>query len=338
MNTKKALFAASFMFAMSTLAQAADPIVFTSWGGTTQSAQQKNWAQPFGQTNNINVLMDGPTDYGKLKAMVESGNVTWDVVDVEGDFAYAAQAAGLVEPIDYNVVKKDELDPRFATPSAVGSFYYSFVLGYNKAKYASAQPQNWTDLFDTKKFPGKRTFYKWSAPGVLEIALLADGVPANKLYPLDLDRAFRKLDTIKGDIVWWSGGAQSQQLLASGEAPMGMFWNGRLHALAQTGVPVGISWNQNLTAADMLVVPKGAKHKAEAMKFLAYATSAQAQAKFATDTNYAPINVKSPASMPADVAKQLPDNYKASQINLDMKYWAENRDAIAKRWYAWQSK
>ncbi|SAL76313.1 extracellular solute-binding protein [Caballeronia arvi] len=340
MNTRYSVLAASMIAACvcATLAQAAEPIVFTSWGGTTQSSQQKGWAQPFAQANGINVLMDGPTDYGKLKAMVESGNVTWDVVDVEGDFAYAAQAAGLVEPIDYNVVKKDELDPRFATPGAVGSFYYSFVLGYSKAKYASVQPQNWTDLFDTKKYPGKRTFYKWSAPGVLEVALLADGVPANKLYPLDLDRAFKKLDTIKGDIVWWSGGAQSQQLLASGEAPMGVFWNGRLHALAQTGVPVGVSWNQNLTAADMLVVPKGSKHKAEAMKFLAYATSAQAQAKFATDTNYAPINVKSPGLMPADVAKQLPDQYKTSQINLDMKYWAENRDAIAKRWYAWQSK
>jgi putative spermidine/putrescine transport system substrate-binding protein len=338
MNSKYLAASMIAACACATFAQAAEPIVFTSWGGTTQSSQQKDWAQPFGQANGINVLMDGPTDYGKLKAMVESGNVTWDVVDVEGDFAYAAQKAGLVEPIDYNVVKKDELDPRFATPAAVGSFYYSFVLGYNKGKYASAQPQNWTDLFDTKKYPGKRTLYKWSAPGVLEIALLADGVPADKLYPLDLDRAFKKLDTIKGDIVWWSGGAQSQQLLASGEAPMGVFWNGRLHALAQTGVPVGISWNQNLTAADMLVVPKGSKHKAEAMKFLAYATSPQAQAKFATNTNYAPINVKSPSMMPADVAKQLPDQYKTSQINLDMKYWAENRDAIAKRWYAWQSK
>ncbi len=343
MNTRNARFAASMITAgaaclSSGLAHAADPIVFTSWGGTTQSSQQKDWAQPYSQATGVNVLMDGPTDYGKLKAMVESGNATWDVVDVEGDFAFVAEKAGLVEPIDYNVVKKNDLDPRFATPSAVGSFYYSFVLGYSKTKYASAQPANWTDLFDTKKYPGKRTFYKWSAPGVLEVALLADGVPPNKLYPLDLDRAFKKLDTIKTDIVWWSGGAQSQQLLASGEAPMGVFWNGRLHALAQTGVPVGISWNQNLTAADMLVVPKGSKHKAEAMKFLAYATSAQAQAKFATDTGYAPINVNSPALMPAAVAKQLPDQYKSSQINLDMKYWADNRDAIAKRWYAWQSK
>nr|WP_258178380.1 ABC transporter substrate-binding protein [Burkholderia multivorans] len=235
-------------------ALAADPIVFTSWGGTTQSSQQKDWAQPFTQASGIKVLMDGPTDYGKLKAMVESGNVSWDVVDVEGDFAYAAEKAGLIEPIDYSVVKKADLDPRFATPSAVGSFYYSFVLGYNKAKYTGAQPQNWVDLFDTKRFPGKRTLYKWSAPGVLEIALLADGVAPNKLYPLDLDRAFKKLDSIKGDIVWWSGGAQSQQLLASGEAPIGMFWNGRLHALAQTGVPVGMSWNQPLLNFEWVVL------------------------------------------------------------------------------------
>jgi putative spermidine/putrescine transport system substrate-binding protein len=343
MSSRWTLFAAPLAVACAaalttSAAQAADPVVFTSWGGTTQSAQQKNWVPGFTQATGANVVMDGPTDYGKLKAMVESGNVSWDVVDVEGDFAYAAEKAGLVEPIDFSVVKKDNLDPRFVSPTAVGSFYYSFVLGYNKAKFKGAQPATWNDLFDTKRFPGKRTLYKWSAPGVLEIALLADGVAPNKLYPLDLDRAFRKLDTIKGDIVWWGGGAQSQQLLASGEAPMGMFWNGRLHALEQSGVPVGISWNQNLTAADMLVVPKGAKHKAEAMKFLAAATSAEAQAKFAAETGYAPINVKSAALMPAAVAQNLPDQHKATQINLDMKYWADNRDAISKRWYAWQSK
>lgn len=317
---------------------AASSIVFASWGGTTQSAQQKDWAEPFTKDSGVQVLMDGPTDYGKLKAMVDSGNVQWDVVDVEGDFAYAALRDGLVEPIDYSIVDKTNLDPRFSSVGAVGSFYYAFVLGYSKAAYAHGAPASFADLFDTKRFPGKRTFYKWSAPGVLEAALLADGVPADKLYPLDLDRAFKKLDTIKSQIVWWSGGAQSQQLLASGEAPLGIFWNGRLHALQQTGVDVGISWNQNMTAADMLVVPKGAKHKAEAMKFLAAATSPQAQARFASDSGYAPVNLKSAALLAADVAKTQPDQYKASQINLDMKYWADHRDEIAKRWYAWQSK
>ncbi|WP_428030437.1 ABC transporter substrate-binding protein [Ancylobacter sp.] len=312
-------------------------LVFTSWGGTTQDAQKKDWAEPFTKKSGIAVKQDGPTDYGKLKAMVESGNVAWDVVDVEADFAAAAAKEGLLEPIDFGVVNRADLDPRFVSDHAVGSFYYSFVLGFNPASFGEKAPKSWADVFDTKAFPGKRTFYKWSAPGVLEIALLADGVPADKLYPLDLDRAFKKLDTIKADIVWWGTGAQSQQLLASGEAPVGQFWNGRLFALEQSGEKVGISWEQNLTAADMLVVPKGAKNKAAAMKFLAQATSPEGQASFATDSGYAPVNVKSAALMPKDVAANLPDQHTGSQINLDMAYWAAHRDEIGKRWYAWQA-
>lgn len=312
-------------------------IVFTSWGGTTQDAQKKSWAVPFTKETGITVKQDGPTDYGKLKAMVESGNVSWDVVDVEADFAAAAAKDGLIEPIDFSIVKRGEIDPRFVTDHAVGSFYYSFVLGFNPASLKGKAPKSWTDVFDTKTFPGKRTFYKWSAPGVLEIALLADGVPADKLYPLDLDRAFKKLDSIKKDIVWWGTGAQSQQLLASGEAPIGQFWNGRIFALQQSGEKVDLSWEQNLTAADMLVVPKGSKNKEAAMKFIAEATSPEGQASFATESGYAPVNVKSAALMPKDVAANLPDKHTASQINLDMGYWAAHRDEIGKRWYAWQA-
>ncbi|MDE3175610.1 MAG: ABC transporter substrate-binding protein [Pseudomonadota bacterium] len=316
----------------------ADEMVFTSWGGTTQDAQKKAWVDSFEKTAGVKVKLDGPTDYGKLKAMVDSGNVDWDVVDVEGDFAVAAAKQGLLDPIDFSVVNKGDLDPRFTAADYVGSFYYSFVLGFNKTALGGKEPKTWADLFDAKAFPGKRTFYKWSAPGVLEIALLADGVAPDKLYPLDLDRAFKKLDTIKSDIVWWSGGAQSQQLLASGEAPLGAFWNGRVFAVQKDEPSVGLSWSQNLTAADVLVVPKGAKHKAAAMKFLAEATSAKAQAQFASLTSYAPINTGSAKLMPAGEAATLPDRHTDSQINLDMNYWAAHRDEIGKRWYDWQAK
>ena len=312
-------------------------VVFTSWGGTTQAAQKTHWGDAFTAASGIKVVMDGPTDYGKFKAMVESGNVVWDVVDVEGDFAARAAKDGLLEPIDYNVVNKAGLDPRFASNHYVGSFYYSFVLGYNK-DVIKGTPANWSALFDLKAFPGKRTLYKWSAPGVLELALLADGVSADKLYPLDLDRAFKKLDTIKSQIVWWTGGAQSQQLLASGEAPIGMFWNGRVHAIQTSGGNVGVSWEQNLPAADVLVVPKGSKNKAAAMKFLAFATGAKPQAAMATETAYAPINTGAKALMAPAAVKELPDQYQKSQVKLDMAYWAENRDTIGARWYAWQAK
>jgi putative spermidine/putrescine transport system substrate-binding protein len=324
------------MTAFAGTAAAAD-MVFTSWGGTTQDAQKANWADPFTAKEGVNVVQDGPTDYGKIKAMVESGSVTWDVVDVEGDYAVQAGKAGLLEPLDFSIIDKSKLDPRFVTDHSVGSFYYSFVIGCNKDAAGNC-PKTWAELFDTAKFPGKRAFYKWSAPGVIEAALLADGVTPDKLYPLDLDRAFKKLDTIKSDIVWWDGGAASQQLLASGEASFGSFWNGRLTALAATGVTVETSWDQNITAADSLVVPKGTKNKDAAMKYIAFATSAEAQAKFATATGYAPINTGSGALMDPALAKMLPDQQAASQVNADMSYWAEHRDEIGKRWYDWQAK
>ena len=334
---KKLLLATALVYSSSFAASAADPMVFTAWGGTTQEAQKTAEADTFTAKSGIKVLQDGPTDYGKLKAMVESGNVSWDVVDVEMDFASAAAKQGLLEPIDFKVVDRNKIDPRFVADHFVGSFYYSFVIGYNK-DVLKESPKSWADLFDTKKFPGKRTFYKWSAPGSLEIALLADGVSAEKLYPLDLDRAFKKLDSIKKDIIWWGSGAEGQQLLASGEAPIGMFWNGRIFAIQQKGGNVDTAWGQNLTAADVLVVPKGSKNKEAAMKYLANATSSDVQANLSTLTTLSPINVDSKAKMDAAAVKALPDSHTDGQINLNMDYWAEHREEIAKRWYDWQAK
>lgn len=336
MKTTFAFAAIAAFVAVSVPAQA-ENLVFSSWGGTTQDAQKAAWASPFTEKTGVTVVQDGPTDYGKLKAMVEAGQVSWDVVDVEGDYAAQAGKNGKLEKLDFSVIDKSKLDPRFVTDYSVGSFYYSFVIGCN-ADAVSACPKTWADLFDTAKFPGKRTFYKWSAPGVIEAALLADGVPADKLYPLDLDRAFKKLDTIKSDIIWWSGGAQSQQLLASAEAPFGSVWNGRMTALAATGIKVETSWEQNITAADALVVPKGSPNAEAAMKFIALATSAEPQAALAKATGYAPINLDSAKLMDPETAKTLPDQQTASQVNADMNYWAENRDAIGEKWYAWQAK
>ena len=333
-GTTAVLFA-GLLSTVGNLAMAAESVNFVSWGGSTQDAQKQAWADPFSKASGITVVQDGPTDYGKLKAMVESGNVQWDVVDVEADFALRAAAEGLLEPLDFKQIQRDKIDPRFVSDHGVGSFFFSFVLGYNEGKLGASKPTDWTALFDTKTYPGKRALYKWPSPGVLELALLADGVAPDKLYPLDLDRAFKKLDTIKQDIVWWGGGAQSQQLLASGEASLGQFWNGRVYALQQDGAPVGVSWKQNLVMVDFLVVPKGAKNKDAAMKFLANASSAEGQAEFANKTAYAPVNTDSLAKLDKDLAPNLPTAYAQDQVTLDFAYWAKNGQAIAARWNEW---
>ncbi|MEG5263005.1 ABC transporter substrate-binding protein [Pseudomonas sp. JDS28PS106] len=330
-----AILAAGLLACSSFGALAAESVNFVSWGGTTQDAQKQAWAAPFSKTTGITVVQDGPTDYGKLKAMVESGNVQWDVVDVEADFALRAAAEGLLEPLDFKTIDRARIDPRFVSDHGAGSFFFSFVLGYNEGKTGGKAPADWAALFDTKTYPGKRALYKWPSPGTLELALLADGVPADKLYPLDLDRAFKKLDTIKKDIVWWGGGAQSQQLLASGEVSMGQMWNGRVYALQQDGAPVGVSWKQNLVMADFLVVPKGSKNKDAAMKFIADATSAKGQADFSNLSAYAPVNLDSVQQLDTKLAPNLPTAYAPDQITLDFAYWAKNGPAIATRWNEW---
>jgi putative spermidine/putrescine transport system substrate-binding protein len=319
----------------SQVVEAQESLTFVSWGGSTQSAQQKAWAEPFTQATGIAVKQAGPTDYAAFKAMVESGEVIWDVVDVEPDFALRAGREGLLEPMDFKLIAQPQIDPRFVTLYAVGSFYFSFVLGYNSERLP-AQPRDWKALFDTDNFPGKRALYKWPSPGVLEMALLADGVDPQRLYPLDLDRAFAKLEQIKADILWWDGGEESQRLLTSGEASLGMFWNGRVNALQQSGAPVGIGWQQNLVSGDFLVIPRGSKNAAAAKRFLGFASSPQAQADFAILSGYAPVNLESQGKVPAVLADNLPSAHSDSQVTLDFKYWSKHGEAIAERWYKWQ--
>jgi len=322
---------ATAMAATPTMA-AGTPITFVSWGGTTQKAQQEAWAKPFTSKTGVRVLQAGPTNYGKLKAMVSSGNVSWDVVDVEGEFALRAAGMGLLEPLDYSVINRKPLDKRFVTRDSVGSFFFSFILSWNTNKYPNGGPHDWADFFNVERYPGKRMVYKWPTAGMLEMALLADGVTPDDLYPLDVDRALKKLGTIRDHLEFWGSGAEAQQALASGEVAMCACWNGRIFALKQEGAPVADSWNQNLTYADMLVIPKGSPHKQEAMKFLAYAASAEGQARMANRSAYAPINENSVAKLNSDVKSELPTAHADQQVSMSMKYWAEHGPEIAKKW------
>jgi spermidine/putrescine-binding protein len=215
-----AVLSASLLTLACQATQAADSLNFVSWGGTTQDAQKAAWADPFSKATGIKVVQDGPTDYGKLKAMVESGNVQWDVVDVEADFALRAASEGLLEPLDFNQIKRDKIDPRFVSDHGVGSFFFSFVLGYNEGKLGANKPVDWSALFDTKTYPGKRALYKWPSPGVLELALLADGVAPTSSTRWTWTAPSRNSTPSRKTS---SGGAapSQQQLLASGEASLG---------------------------------------------------------------------------------------------------------------------
>ena len=147
--------------------------------------------------------------------------------------------------------------PEAKKPDWMGSDIYATILAWRTDKYGRSGPKSWADFWDVQKFPGRRAFHKHPID-MLEIALLADGVPKDKIYPIDMDRAFKKLDQIKPHVqVWWTGGAQTTQMLQSGEVDMLPTWNGRAQAVIDAGGPVEIGWNQGLYALEGWVIPKG---------------------------------------------------------------------------------
>lgn len=312
-------------------------LVVVSWGGDYQAAQKKAMFQPFVKETGTQLVEDGPVNIGKIKSMVQSGNVQWDVVDVLGMDVPKLVSAGLVEPIDYNVVKKDNLIDSAVKKYAVDIDYYSTVLSYNEKNLPNnAIPTSWADFFDTKKFPGSRALYK-SPITTLEIALLADGVKPDQLYPLDVDRAFKKLDQIKSNIVWWEQGAQPTQLLSDKEVVLAAAWNGRIARAKENGQPLGFTYEQGILDSESWVVVKGSKNKKAAMNFIQFASQGEPQANLLKVIPYGPTNRTAFESMDKEYAKTLP-TYKenlSKQVYVDPEWWNKHFDEINDRFQSW---
>ena len=311
-------------------------LTFASFGGVYQEAQREGWLKPYTALTGVQFEESEESSNATIKAQVESSNVSWDVVDVGNDFGLDGNA-DLLEPLDYTLIKQDEILPGFATTYRVGDITYGVVLAYNTDKTAGKVPEGWADFFDTTKFPGKRGLWKYSTGGVLEFALMADGVKPADLYTpkLDVDRAIKKLETIKDDIVWWDSGAQSQELIGSGEVAMSMIWNGRGYSAKHTdNKPVEMQWNQQILTADYFVVPKGTPNKQVAMEFIAWATCANNNAAVSNKIPYGPTNKNSTAN-PAVVQDLAVTNVDENTGYFNDAYLIDNFDAIDAPFQAW---
>jgi putative spermidine/putrescine transport system substrate-binding protein len=311
-------------------------LTFASFGGVYQEAQREGWLKPYTALTGVQFAESEESSNATIKAQVESNNVEWDVVDVGNDFGLEGNA-DLLEPLDYTLIKQDEILEGFATKYRVGDITYGVVLAYNTDKTAGKVPEGWADFFDTTKIPGKRGLWKYSTGGVLEFALMADGVKPADLYTptLDVDRAIKKLDTIKDDIVWWGSGAESQELIGSGEVAMSMIWNGRGYSAKHTdNKPVEMQWNQQILTADYFVVPKGTPNKQVAMEFIAWATCANNNAAVSEKIPYGPTNKNSKANE-AVVQDLAVTNVDENTGYFNDAYLIDNFDAIDAPFQTW---
>jgi putative spermidine/putrescine transport system substrate-binding protein len=313
-------------------------LVVCSWGGAYQEAQRKTMFQPFEKETGIKIIEASPTDYGKLKAMVQSGNVEWDLVDVGDLNVIAGMKDNLLEPLDYQTIDTKGVFPQVVHKYGIGTIYYSTVLAYSTKKYAKGDhPKTWAQFWDVKAFPGPRTMRNNPADN-LEFALLADDVPIDKIYPLDVERAFRAMDRIKKHVnVWWTTGAQPAQLLSDGEVELATSWSGRIFAVQKQGAKAALEWNQGKLQWDSWVIPRGSRNKDGAMKFIAWSTQPKPQAAIANEIPYGPVNQKAFEFIGAPAAKDMPtapENAKR-QLMVDPAWWGEHRNVLVERWNAW---
>ncbi|MEO0909275.1 MAG: extracellular solute-binding protein, partial [Pseudomonadota bacterium] len=230
---------------------------------------------------------------------------------------------------------------------AVANIVWSTIFAYDSSKIADG-PKTMADFFDLEKFPGKRGLRK--GPKVnLEFALIADGVPAADVYKVldtdeGVDRAFKKLDSIKDSVVWWEAGAQPPQLLADGEVALTTAYNGRIfNAVAGEGKPFEIVWDGQVWDLDLWVIPKGAKNKETALEFLKFSTATEQLAKQASWISYGPAR-KSSAPMVGkyhnadiDMGPQMPTapNNLTNAVQNNFEFWADNSDQLTERFNAW---
>lgn len=323
------------LVAASPAASAKEKLTIASWGGAYQDAQRKAWFEVVEKELGIEIAEDTTSGIADVRLQVASGSPTWDLVEEDSSSCEILEREGKVEPLDSSILEIKGIPDNLKGKAWISNLVYATVLSWNDKTYPGEKPASWTDMWDTKKFPGRRTMYR-SPEYTLESALLADGVPMDKLYPLDVDRAFKKLEEIKGDVaIWWSSGAQSAQVLKDGEVDMATIWNGRAQAISKDGAPVSLTYNQQMLLADCWVVPKGAKHKDLAMKAIAIMSRPEVQARIANYIDYGPANALAydTGVIPEDVAKRLPsypDNAKKGFV-VDPKFWAENLDKLTQR-------
>ena len=310
---------------------------FVSYGGAYQEAQRKGWLEPYSALTGVTFQESEDSSNATIKAQVEAGQVTWDIVDVGNDFGLDAQA-DLLEPLDYTKIPRDEILDGFAGTYRVADITYGVVLGYNTDKTAGKVPEGWADFFDTSKIPGKRGFWDYSAGGIFEFALLADGVAPTDLYPLDLERATKKLDTIKDDIVFWGSGAESQDLLGKGELTMAMIWNGRAYSAKHIdNNPVEVQWNGQIVTADYFVVPKGTPNKDAAMDFIAWASCKENNAAPSKYIPYGPTN-KAATADPSTVEDLSVSNIDDSSAYFDDAWVVENAQLLEDAYQEWKTR
>ena len=293
----------------------AQEVTAASWGGSYQDAQSKALFQPVAKAMGITINEETYKGIGQVRTRVAAGAVTWDIIDTGSGGGARACEEGILEPLDYDVIDISDFVADTTLPCCVGTIVFATVAAWNTETFGKNGPQNWADFWDVEKFPGTRSI-RGKMAGMLEPALMADGVPPGQVYSVldskeGIERALNKIRELKPHVaVWWSSGAQHAQLMKDGEVDMSTGWNGRFDVAIADGAKTDYTYNQGLQDYDCFGIPKGAPNKDLAMQVIAEMSKAEYQANIPQYITYGPTNSKAYDTGKIDeaLARKLPSH------------------------------
>jgi len=339
---------AAFVLGAAASAEARD-FTYAGWGGGLEDTQRevylKDFTQKTGKPFKEDTYLGGWADF---ETMQQSGNVKWDVVNVESAELQRGCDEGVFLSLGYGKIgtPQSAFTPGTATTCGIGSYVWAFAIAYN-SEATKTPPKSFADFWDLKTWPGKRGLRKGPHFN-LELALLADGVPSKDVYktlatPEGVDRAFKKLDAIKANVLWWEAPAQAVEQLASGNVELVVAPNARISDAAKSGKPFKIVYNPGMVGTDFWVILKNSPMVDQAYDFLKVATNVDNQAKFSSSFAYAPTVAAAAQKLSPQVAEALPVGPAVADAldvssNEANQFWADNGDALNERWNAWLAK
>ena len=336
-------------------------ITVASWGGAYTNSQQRAYGAPWEKKTGNKITWenyDGGLD--EIRAQIDAGAVTWDIVDVLSDIAIIGCDEGLFEELplarfvpapDGIPMVEDMMVPPVSN-CAAPQIFWSYVIFYDKSRYAEGTgPESMADFYDVNRFPGKRGIHSWASANI-EMALVADGVAPGRVYDEmstedGMDRAFAKLDTIKDHVVFWSAGSQPLEMVSSGEVVMAIAYNGRSGAAILTGnQPFDIVWDGQVLEQEYIVMVKGTQNRDQALDFMIFASAPEQQAAQAKWINYGPMRKSGLDIIAANepffhdgrnIMPHMPNRPEvmARSVIADPYWWADNGAEVAERFAAW---
>jgi len=323
-------------------AQTRGEVIVRTPGGAYDDIMRRFVYDPFTAETGIRVTVVAATA-AKLIAMFRANAVELDLIDTGEAQLMTLERMGALAPIAYDRwrwSKPEDITPEVRKSHRVGNFTYATVLAYNKETFAGDNhPKSWADFWDAGKFPGPRMLADIASASVnLEFALLADGVPRDQLYPIDVDRALRAMTRIRPSIRrFWESGAMSAQMLSDKEVVAGSIWNGRLQTLIDRNAPLAYTWNEHMIQVQALGIFKDARNVESAQKLADFMMQPQVQAQYAKALIYGPTNERAFDGLTPEEIARMPGGENSRRLGFyqDVAWWDANRERVSRTWARW---